>query len=102
MVVVVAIAGVFTAGLMPTVSIAAVAVGCVAVVAVGGTVIVTGCDVVVATVWVADVTTGAGTSREGTFNAFGYVPTSETLRSREAKALATSARRMPATTIAAA
>ena len=83
---------------------AAVAVGCVAVVAVGGTVIVAGC-VVVATVCVTGGATGAGatvTSRAGTFNAFGYVPTSETLRSREAKAFATSARMMPAATIAAA
>src|SRR5947199_6705803 len=99
-VVVVAVTGGFAAGLMPTVSIAAVAVGCVAVVAVGGVVIVTGC-VVVATVCVTGTGAGAtAASRAGTFSAFGYAPTSDTLRSREAKAFATSARRIPAATIA--
>src|SRR5205823_3755737 len=73
----------------------AVAVGCVAVVTVDGTVL--GCVVVTTGAGATGIAMGCGVSRAGTVSAFGYVPTRDTLRSREANAFATSASRMPAT-----
>ena len=99
-VVVVGAAGFLAAGLRPTVVIAAVAVGCVAVVAVAGAVVVAGTMVTGAT-GVGAIEAIGVVSRAGTFSAFGYEPAIASFRSRGAKALTTRARMTPATMSAA-